>query len=688
MTRNRALSTAIALLAAPWPAAGQAQPAPEVLITETPLTDPASSRIDPQAPERTPAADGGELLRSEPGVWGSRFGGHGMDPVIRGQKADRLNVLLDGGYVYGGCPNRMDPASSYAAPETYDSVEVIRGSQTVRYGAGGPGGTVRFQRDTERFTGEDYFRGEIGGGLRGNSNTSDAFADIATGSEAGYARLLGAYKNAHDYTDGAGDEVRSGFTSSDAQALLGWTPDTDTRLELAAGRTEGEDVKYVGKMDAPETANDSYRLRFDRQAATLGFDAVEARLYYNDVHHVMDNYSLPGRDPDMRMRVPSDSLTYGGRASGDLSLGDGEWTLGVDYRFNNRDAMRYSDMMSTAVDYEQSYMWPDADLLRTGIFAEGDQPVGAGELRLGLRVDRVVADANASDYSQVGDTPPDDLYSQYYDGVTEGDKASETNVGGVARYRQPVGEAATLFAGVSRTVRTADATERYMASGGGNVWVGNPGIDPEKHHQAELGLEAGGSAWSTQASVYYDRVTDYILEDTARGQDGIREDDSDQEVADRAVVYRNVDAYLAGAEVTLERVWADQWRTGLSGSYVYAQNTTDDNPLPQTPPFTGTVELAYEGAAWDAGTRVKAATQQNRTAEETGQDVVETPAFQVVDLFASWRSGQGLEIQAGVDNLLDQAYHTHLNRQDSVSAEHLVVTEPGRSAWVRVTGSF
>ena len=48
-----------------------------------------------------------------------------------------------------------------------------------------------------------------------------------------------------------------------------------------------------------------------------------------------------------------------------------------------------------------------------------------------------------------------------------------------------------LYAGLSRTVRTADATERFIASNASTPndrWVGNPLIDPEKHHQLELGL--------------------------------------------------------------------------------------------------------------------------------------------------------------------------------------------------------
>ena len=54
-----------------------------------------------------PTRETADLLRDIPGVSGSRMGGHGTDPSIRGLSQTRLNILLDGAYVHGGCPNRI-----------------------------------------------------------------------------------------------------------------------------------------------------------------------------------------------------------------------------------------------------------------------------------------------------------------------------------------------------------------------------------------------------------------------------------------------------------------------------------------------------------------------------------------------------------------------------------------------------
>ena len=103
-------------------------------------------RSKPLGTDRRPVlpVDGGVFLKQLNGVSGSRFGGRGIEPIIRGQSQTQVNVLLDGAYLHGGCPNRMDPPTSYAALETYEKVTVEKGVQTLQHGSGGSGGTVSY----------------------------------------------------------------------------------------------------------------------------------------------------------------------------------------------------------------------------------------------------------------------------------------------------------------------------------------------------------------------------------------------------------------------------------------------------------------------------------------------------------------------------------------------------------------
>ncbi len=255
-----------------------------VIEAERPLqTNPVHSNTQDKL---APSADGGDFLRSLNGVSGVRMGGHGIDPVIRGQSQTRLNVLLDGAFVQGGCPNRMDPPTAYSPPDSYDSVTVLKGSQTVRYGGGGSGGTVLFERNTAALTADKPYRGQVSAGFKGNSDTRELGADVTAGSTQGFMRGIAHWSAADDYQDGASQDVRSAYSAQSGTLIAGYTPNARTRAEISLENTREEDVLFAGAgMDAPESEHQAVRMRFKQ-------DGLKAELYYSDVFHVMDNFSL------------------------------------------------------------------------------------------------------------------------------------------------------------------------------------------------------------------------------------------------------------------------------------------------------------------------------------------------------------------------------------------------------------
>jgi iron complex outermembrane receptor protein len=305
-------------------------------------------------------------------------------------------------------------------------------------------------------------------------------------------------------------------------------------------------------------------------------------------------------------------------------------------------------------------------------------------------VDRVDASASKADLDPVpawADSP-NTLYSSYY-GVTA-EPRDETNVGGLLRYEHQLpGNATTLFAGLSRTVRTADATERFIAgdnmSDPTKIWVGNPGLDPEAHHQLDFGLEHQAKQYSAAVTVYYDRVNNYILRDLARGQDGIL-------LADLATIYRNVDAELYGLDVETSYQWNSRWSSDMTLAYVYATNTTESRPIAQTPPLEGTLSLEYRRGAWMLGGLLRAVDKQTRVDDDpaTGSalDVGQTPGFTVYNLYGSYSLDKQSKISFGVDNVTDKTYAEHLNKSNAFDVTQIQVNEPGRAYWAKVTMLF
>jgi iron complex outermembrane recepter protein len=661
----------------------------EVVVEGKAETSPTATVVPLDGATTGIPADAADFLRDINGVSGIRMGGHGIDPIIRGQSMTRLNILLDGAYIHGGCPNRMDPPTAYSTMESYDSVTIIKGSQTVRYGGGGSGGTVLFDRKPPQFEPDKKYRARIDTGYKSNSGTKTFSADVAAGSKLGYIRGIAGYQDADNYVDGDGNEVRSAFTNKSGNLILGYTPDPKKNLVLNLEAIREEDVRYAGAgMDAPSSDADNVRLKY-AQGDRLGpLSGVAFEIYSTKVEHLMDNYSLRESTANTPMRVPTTSDTVGGRVLGDIMAGDAILTLGIDYQKNERDAARYSGMPGGEPTTLQSIMWPGTKLEQAGLFAELAVPVGnLDQVKAGVRYDRVEASVSRGHQKpDSGPSPtPNDLYAAYY--AETSDKKSENNVGGFMQYEHAIGEG-RLYAGISRAVRTADATERYLASfsrnlatGTDNSWVGNPELEPEKHHQIEAGCKWTGKAWTTDVAIYYNAVTDFILRDKARNQDGVLVSNG------TATIYRNVDAEFYGIDWETGYRITEALRIRADLAYVHAENTTDDRHLAQIPPLEASLGVAYTKDAWHAGGSLRMNAKQTRADIEngSGQDVQETPGWRVVDLYGSYEISKNVKLSFGIDNVLDETYAYHVNRAnaDPYNPEAIQVNEPGRQVWIR-----
>lgn len=636
-------------------------------------------------------ADGGAWLTEQAGVTGVRMGSHGLDPVIHGQKYNQLNVLLDGAYVFGGCPNRMDPPSSYASAETYDQLTVIKGVQSLLYGGGGSGGTVLFERLDPVFKQGRTTRVEVGAGYVANGDAWAGHTDIASGSEGGFVRGILSAKEADPYKDGDGNDVRSGYQEQSAVLDMAYRTDNGSRWDLSLEAVRGEDILYAGAgMDAPLSDHDLIKLAYETASPVGPFSRIKAELYNSAVEHLMDNYTLRPNSM-MWAKVPSESDTTGGRLQGDISMSNGVLTLGIDAQYNDRDAARYAASAGTEPTVINSYLWPGVSIEQLGMVAEYAGSIAThARYTAGLRVDRVDASASKADLDpiQAWSDSPNTLYNTYYG--TTAYARNETNVGALLRYEQDIASPDTSwFVGLSRTVRSADATERFMASDNmstpSQIWVGNPGLEPEAHHQLDMGIKHTRRSVSITATLYYDTVSDYILRDTARGQDGIL-------LADQATIYRNVDAELYGVDIEGHYQWSRQWQSEFSVAYVHATNTTDERPIAQTPPLEGNLSLDYIRGNWLWGGQLRAVAQQTRVDDDpatgSGLDVGPTPGFTVYNLYARYTLDTDSQVHFGVDNVTDKTYAEHLNKANAFDVTQVQVNEPGRSYWARLNIVF
>jgi len=215
-----------------------------------------------------------------------------------------------------------------------------------------------------------------------------------------------------------------------------------------------------------------------------------------------------------------------------------------------------------------------------------------------------------------------------------------------------------------------------------NRWIGNPDIKPEKHHQFDIGLSKTGNKIDFSAVAFYDKVDDYILRDTARGQTGILKSDG-------ADIYRNVDAELYGFELESKIRLTNNLDLSGSLALVRATNTTDNNrPIAQTPPVNGKIQLDYSSNKWGAGARINFASSQDRIDLFSKQEVGETAGYGTLDLYGNYKINKTVSLRAGIDNVMDKTYAEHASRSNIMDINAIKVNEPGRTAWLKLTAEF
>ncbi len=619
--------------------------------------------------------DAGDLLTRFPGFSAIRAGGHGIDPVLRGQSQTRINLLQQGAFLHGAGPNRMDSPGAYTEPFGWDEVQIIKGVETLIFGSGGPAGTINFKRYKPVVT-----PAEVSGKLMA-AYSPDYYkigADLAIGNDLGYLRLITQRHDQDSYEDGDGNLTRTAFITDTTTIVVGYTPNEfqEWRLSLMANR--GEDALFAGTMmDGVLTDMDALQLMFldgDQDSN----DYSEYQLYWNDAHHIMDNFSLRTQTAPMRMLTDSFSTTTGAKWMKRWQAEASIWQVSFDWQNIDRHAKRFMGMMGMP-SMLQSNVWPETEIDIKGVAIEAEYPVNQQiRIKSGVRYDRVKAEARS-----LKTTSGAALYQNYY--LSTPAKSEEDNVSGFSRIYVD-SEELLYWAGISSTVRTADATERYLGANSSMpmmAWIGNPDIQPERHNQFELGGKWRFQDGWSEISVYYDAVDDFILRDRARMQSGIA-------VMNMATIYRNVDAAFSGFEMAVQKQFATSWNIYANLAYVDGNNEDTDLPLSQIPPVEGLIQLSNENELFTYWVDLRFAFEQDDVDDNmmTGSalDAGEADSWATLDFKIKYRLNQNWQLSAGVNNIFDETYAYHVSRRnmDPFSPEAVRVNEPGRQLWMSI----
>ncbi|WP_242442969.1 TonB-dependent receptor [Magnetospirillum sp. 15-1] len=550
------------------------------------------------------------------------------------------------------------------------------------------------------------------GGLQGNGVVSTEAG--LTNMEVGDTTLWGGARHDHvkPYEDGAGQRVNYGYDRINTQLAANWRPAPQSRLSGFVMRDAFNNHRI------PNYGIDATRL--DRYIASTVFEhapqdsavnRVEAGLVFDALSYDADNVTLRDRSSQGGLKYNGLWTTTRGTVRGEFTTGTFRNTVTADFGVLNYNID--IDALYPAQG-EAVHRMPDVQTLQAGLtLATATKLSPQDGLAAALRLDAIHSDPNdRSNLPAVSGSgassfqvSPQQLWNSYY-GNGNDSRPTNLNVSGrLLLTHDTEDKGGRLHADLRRAVRSPDAGERFYASSGPTalIQVGNPQLNPEVHHRFEIGARRDGGgflgnfapgnpagSWRVAATGYADRVEDFITADRAHGQPGILKSDG-------AVIYRNVDAYLAGGG--LEGWWqiSESFGARAKLSWTRGENLTDSRPLYQVPPLDGEMVIEHRrelapDTVGSVGARLSFAASQNRVdpyaATGSGQDTAGgTAGWALLDLFAGAALGDRAAVTAGIANVLDKHYHQHVNPLPQSPTTRLQWA-PGRSAFIQATVGF
>ncbi len=622
----------------------------DVITVTAPLYSPLVVATSPKVPRQpVPASDGADYLRTIPGFSLVRNGGTNGDVVFRGMFGSRLKILTDGAEILGTCPSRMDAPTSYISPENFDLLTVVKGPQSVLWGPGASAGTILFERERPHFD-QSGVKGNASV-LAGSNGRWDKNLDASLGNEQGYLRMMGNQSRAADYKDGNNVRMPSQWDKWNADMALGWTPDTDTLLELSVGKGNGES-RYGGRgMDGSQFLRESLAARVEKSNIGEVLDKIEAKINYTYVNHIMDNKTLR-TPPMMAMSSNLDRRMLGGRVMGTWLWQDLKLDAGTDMQTN------------THRKNKQGNWDKNARFMNNGVFGELTWAASEqNKLISGARLDR----HQVTNYTRAGEPT-----------------RSATLPAAFMRVEHNLANAPVmLYAGLGHTERFPDYWELFSPKfGPAGSTSAFEGVKSEKTTQIDIGGQYSGEQFRGWLSAYIGRVNDFIL---------FKYDPKNLRISQAD----NINATIMGGEMGMEYALTPYWKADASLAYAWGENTRDNRPLPQIPPLEARLGLTFEAGDWSSSALWRLVNSQHRVAinegNVVGKDFSSSAGFGVLSANVAYKVNKQVKLSSGIDNLLNKAYSEHLNLAGNSGFGYSVNTplnEPGRTLWAKLNLTF
>ena len=617
------------------------------------------------------------LTKSVPAISIQRRSGIANDIILRGQRKDDINIIVDGGKVYGACPNRMDPPTSHIITNNIKDVEVIEGPYDVE-DFGTLSGAVKIKTKQP----SKNLHGDINLNV-GSWGYKKASASVSGGSDRVKLLIGASTEQSNQYRDGEGNTLaeqlrlktnnpkynyktsefeRDAYkkTSFMGKAYINLTDNQELRVSYTGNRSDN--ILYPSTpMDAISDDSDLYNIKYILKSLSTYSDKLLFEYYYSTVKHPMTTqYRVSSNGAAGTVANVMSATIYGAKIKNKFHIEKTKITYGVQASRRDWDG-RYYKQYTTANPVALNKSLPDVGTDNIGLFTKAKKSFGKLETTAGLRYDHTKINAKNSDPQKSYNDISGYLFTYYH-----------------------IDNSLKSFIGFGKSIRVPDGKELHDRGKDitGRTYgklIGNPNLNETKNYEADLGLEGVYENSTFKAKVFYSILKDFILYNAT------------------ALQYQNTDAKLYGAELSgsyfatenLDFDYGIAYQVGKKDAPLSGQS---DRDLPSIPPVKANIALNYD---YDASLHTKAEiiASGKWSAYDADNGEQSIAAWSVLNLKVSKDFHKNFNLTFGIDNLFDRTYAVSNTYKDlhlvaGDTGDVMLLNEPGRYFYTNLKYSF
>ncbi|MDX4025530.1 TonB-dependent receptor [Aliarcobacter skirrowii] len=610
------------------------------------------------------------LMKNSANISIVRRNGIANDIILRGQKKDNINILIDGAKIYGACPNRMDPPTSHVVTNNIKSVKIIEGPYDVE-NFGTLSGLVKVETKDPK----EGFHGELNLNA-GSFNYKKASATIEGGNDKVKALISASTEKSDPYKDGNGDNfleqqrkrgvpLGNQYKDSDIDAFekktvfsklqFNLTDNQDLKVSYSANRSDG--ILYpAGPMDADWDDSDIYTLGYTIRDLGAFSKQLDLDYYYSKVDHPMSTKERNGGQTTYNTNHLKTSI-WGTTVKNSLEVADSLVTVGLDTSVRNWRGSMYQTTVATGAVTSMPYnnRMYDTDTTNKAIFTKFEKTIGNLDIEAGLRYD----------YTDIKTQRPN-VDDKKYIGIN-----------GYLFTAYNFDEQSKVFAGIGKSSRVPDARELYQLGMGASETAAitasksNPNLDQTKNYEVDLGFEKTIGNFNIKPKIFYSELKDYIYNSSK---------------------FENIDAKIYGADVSGYYYFTDNLSLDFALAYLKGEKDGNytDKDLAEIPPLKANFALNYEYKKAKFKAEVIAVDRWD--SYDSSAKEQEIAGYALMNLKYSQELFKNFELTLGVDNLFDKVYNSTNTYQDiryvTVGGDQILFNDPGRYGYINLKYSF